>query len=118
LFKINILYKLLSSLTHDNLIQYSLENTKPNTYHIARYFRRVFIFGYFEETLLFENKFLVAPFYEENFASYNTLKYTYFKNKIAEIDVQAIVRKFLVQILRTIWYKMVKTVHITQKSKF
>jgi len=56
-------------------------------YRIARYFRRVFIFGYFKETLLFENKFLVVPFYKKNFASYNTLKYTYFKNKTAEIDV-------------------------------
>jgi len=68
-------------------------------YRIARYFRRVFIFRYFEETLLFENKFLVAPFYEKNFASYNTSKYTYFENKTAKINVQAIVRKFLVQIL-------------------
>jgi len=65
-------------------------------YRIVHYFRRVFIFGYFKETLLFENKFLVAPFYEKNFASYNTSKYTYFENKTAEIDVQAIVQKFLV----------------------
>jgi len=69
------------------------------SYRIACYFRRVFIFGYFEETLLFENKFLVPPFYEKNFTSYNTSKYTYFKNKTAEIDVQAIVQKFLVRIL-------------------
>jgi len=72
----------------------------------VHYFRRVFIFGYFEETLLFENKFLVAPFYEKNFASNNTSKYTYFKNKATEIDVQTIVRKFLVRILRAIWYKL------------
>jgi len=45
-----------------------------------------------------------VPFYEKIFASYNTLKYTYFENKTAEIDVQAIVRKFLVRILRAIRY--------------
>jgi len=73
-------------------------------YRIALYFRRVFIFGYFEETLLFENKFLVAPFYEKNFTSYNTSKYTYFENKTVEIDVQAIVRKILVRKLRAIGY--------------
>jgi len=33
-----------------------------------------------------------------------TSKYTYFKNKTAEIDVQAIVRKFLVRKLRAIGY--------------
>jgi len=52
--------------------------------------------------MLFENKFLVVPFYEKNFDSYNTSKYTYFENKTAEIEVQAIVRKFLVRILHAI----------------
>jgi len=81
------------------------------TYRIACYFRMVFIFGYFKETLFFENKFLVVPFYEKNFASYNTSNYTYFKNKTAEIDVQAIVRKFLVRILRAIWYSIIIIMH-------
>jgi len=67
-------------------------------------FSKGFYFRYFEETLLFENKFLVAPFYEKNFHSYNTLKYTYFENKTTEIDVQAIVQKFLVRILHAIRY--------------
>ena len=35
------------------------------TYCIAGYFRREFIFGYFEEAFLFENKFLVAVFLQK-----------------------------------------------------
>jgi len=34
-------------------------------YCIAHYFRMVFIFGYFKEILLFENKFLGASFYKK-----------------------------------------------------
>ena len=31
-------------------------------YRVADYFRREFIFGYFEEAFLFKNNFLVASF--------------------------------------------------------
>ena len=35
------------------------------SYRIAGYFRKEFIFGYFEEAFLFENKFLVTTFLQK-----------------------------------------------------
>ena len=37
----------------------------PVIYRIAGYFRREFIFGYFEEAFLFEIKFLVTAFLQK-----------------------------------------------------
>ena len=40
-------------------------------------------------------------------ARYYTLKYTDFENKTAKVDVEALVQKFLIQILPAIWYLLV-----------